>query len=98
VRETTELNRFSPFQSSATFCSPFCYFVFSIVIERKLSHWRFLLMGSVIKFYSFVIRLGLLLALSGQLKSCTLVMMGKAAQKTQQGIMSYSKLNCELWR
>ncbi len=47
-------------------------------------------MGAI-KFVSFVVRLGLGLALIGQLKFCTLVMMGKAAEKSQKGIMSYSK-------
>ena len=47
-------------------------------------------MGAV-KFVSFVVRLGFGLALIGQLKFCTLVMMGKAAEKSQKGIMSYSK-------
>ena len=45
----------------------------------------------IVKFISFVIRLGFLLAFAGQLKFCTLVMMGKAAEKSQKGIMSYSK-------
>jgi hypothetical protein len=45
----------------------------------------------IIKFVSFVVRLGLLLALVGQLKFCTLMMMGLASEKSQHGIMSYSK-------
>ena len=49
-------------------------------------------MGAV-KFVSFVVRLGFGLAMIGQLKYCTLVMMGKAAEKSQKGIMSYSKYN-----
>ncbi len=49
-------------------------------------------MGAV-KFVSFVARLGFGLAMIGQLKYCTLVMMGKAAEKSQKGIMSYSKYN-----
>ncbi len=52
----------------------------------------------LLRFYVFVIRLGLLLAFCGQLKSCTLVMMGLAAKKTDQGIMSYSKYTRELTR
>lgn len=47
-------------------------------------------MGAI-KFVSFVVRSGFALALIGQLKFCTLVMMGKAAEKSQKGIMSYSK-------
>jgi hypothetical protein len=55
-------------------------------------------MGTLLKFYVFVIRLALVLALAGQLKSCTQILMGKAAQKTQHGITSYSKFNRALWR
>ncbi|MFZ3231794.1 MAG: hypothetical protein WA160_16430 [Pseudobdellovibrio sp.] len=47
-------------------------------------------MGAI-KFVSFVVRFGFALALIGQLKFCTLVMMGKAAEKSQKRIMSYSK-------
>ncbi|MFZ3229032.1 MAG: hypothetical protein WA160_02415 [Pseudobdellovibrio sp.] len=47
-------------------------------------------MGAI-KLVSFVVRLGFGLALIGQLKYCTLVMTGKAAEKSQKGIMSYSK-------
>src|SRR4051812_14051572 len=54
-------------------------------------------MGSLIKFYAFVIRVAVLLALAGQLKSCTVIMMNHAAWKTQQGIMSYSNFNRALW-
>ena len=50
----------------------------------------------LVQFYIFVIRLGLLLALCGQLKSCTLVMMGLAVEKSKDGIMSYSKYTREL--
>ena len=45
----------------------------------------------IVKFVSFVVRLGLLLAICGQLKFCTLVMLGKASEKTQKGMISYSK-------
>lgn len=45
----------------------------------------------VIKLVSFIVRIGFVLAFAGQLKFCTLVMMGKAAEKSQKGIMSYSK-------
>ncbi len=48
-------------------------------------------MGFIVRFYSFVIRLALLLAIAGQLKTCTLIMMGLAAEKTERGIISYSK-------
>lgn len=45
----------------------------------------------IVKFVSFVVRLGFILAMAGQLKFCTLVMLGKAAVKSQKGIISYSK-------
>ncbi|MBC7742800.1 MAG: hypothetical protein H7061_11410 [Bdellovibrionaceae bacterium] len=47
----------------------------------------------IVKFVSFILRLGFILAFAGQLKFCTLVMMGKAAAKSQKGIMTYSKYN-----
>ncbi len=50
-------------------------------------------MGTVMRFYSWVIWLGVGLALCGQLKACTLTMMGLAAEKSQQGIISYSKFS-----
>ncbi len=46
---------------------------------------------AVAQFVSLIVRIGFVLALAGQLKFCTLVMMGKAAEKSQKGIMSYSK-------
>ncbi len=45
----------------------------------------------VIHFYSFVLRLALLLAFLGILKSCTLDMLGLAASKSDHGMISYSK-------
>ena len=45
----------------------------------------------ILQFVSFVVRIGFILAFAGQLKFCTLVMMGKAAAKSQKVIMSYSK-------
>ncbi len=50
------------------------------------------------RFISFTIRLGIGLALLGQLKSCTLTMMGLAAEKTERGIISYSKYSRSLTR
>jgi hypothetical protein len=52
----------------------------------------------LVRFYSSVIWIGIALALAGQLKSCTLTVMGLAAEKSQTGITSYSKFNRELWR
>ncbi len=48
-------------------------------------------MVSLIQFYSLVIRLAILLSFAGQLKTCTLTMMGLAATKSERGIISYSK-------
>lgn len=51
----------------------------------------------LVRFYSSVIWLGIALALAGQLKSCTLTMMGLSAEKSQVGITSYSKFTRMLW-
>ena len=45
----------------------------------------------VVRFVSLILRIGIALALMGQLKSCTLELMGLAAEKTERGIMSYSR-------
>ena len=50
----------------------------------------------VVRFVSFVVRIGLLLAFVGQLKFCTLMMLGKAATSSQKGIMSYSNYTRKL--
>jgi len=47
----------------------------------------------LVRFYSAVIWLGISLALMGQLKSCTLTMLGLAAEKSEVGIMSYGKFS-----
>lgn len=52
----------------------------------------------IAKLISFIIKLGLLLALIGQLKYCTLMMMGLASEKSQHGIMSYSKYTKQLFK
>lgn len=44
----------------------------------------------VVRFVSLILRIGVMLALMGQLKSCTLEIMGLAAEKSGRGIMSYS--------
>lgn len=46
---------------------------------------------ALIRFYSFVVWLGIALALASQLASCTRAMMGLAAEKHE--IMSYSKFS-----
>lgn len=45
----------------------------------------------LVRFYVWVIKVAIFLALAGQLKSCTLTMMGLAAEKSEKGIISYSK-------
>lgn len=52
----------------------------------------------LVRFLVWVVRLGIALALIGQLKSCTLEIMGLAAEKTGQGITSYSKYSRMLTR
>ncbi len=42
----------------------------------------------IVKFVSLIVRLGIFLALCGQLKGCSLELLGKSASKN--GIMSYS--------
>lgn len=54
-------------------------------------------MGQIVRFYSTVIWLGISLALMGQLKSCTLTMLGLAAGTSETGIMSYSKFTRSLY-
>ncbi len=43
----------------------------------------------LIRFFAFVVKLAILLALVGQLKSCTLQLLGLAATKSDQGMISY---------
>ncbi len=52
----------------------------------------------LVRFYAWVIKLAIALALIGQIKSCTMIMMGLAAEKSQKGIMSYSKFTRMLTR
>lgn len=46
-----------------------------------------------VRSYSTIIRLGIGLALIGQLKFCTANMMGLAAENYQRGIMPYSEFS-----
>ena len=50
----------------------------------------------LVRFYAAVIKLALLLAMIGQLKACTLELMGRAAAKHE--MMSYSKYTRALTR
>jgi hypothetical protein len=45
----------------------------------------------LVRFYALVIKIAIVLAVAGQLKSCTLELMGLAAEKSERGMMSYSK-------
>jgi hypothetical protein len=49
------------------------------------------------RFIAFVVKLAIALALIGQLKSCTLVMLGLAAGKTETGMTSYSAYTRKLF-
>jgi hypothetical protein len=46
---------------------------------------------ALVRFYALVIRVGIALAILGQLKSCTLMLMDLSAEKAQKGIISYSE-------
>jgi hypothetical protein len=50
----------------------------------------------LVRFYALVIKIGIGLAFMGMLKTCTLDMLGLAAAKSDQGIMSYSKYTRQL--
>ena len=52
---------------------------------------------SLIRFYVAVIKIAIFLALMGQLKACTLEVMGLAAEKTERGMISYSKYTSQLF-
>ena len=52
----------------------------------------------LVRFYAWVIKIAIVLALLGQLKTCTLILMGKAAEKSEKGIISYSKFTRLLTR
>ncbi|HMN68844.1 MAG TPA: hypothetical protein PKC28_09935 [Bdellovibrionales bacterium] len=52
----------------------------------------------LVRFYAWVIKVAILLALIGQLKACTLIMMGLAAEKSEKGIISYSRFTRLLTR
>ena len=45
----------------------------------------------IVRLYLIVIKLAMALALLGLLKSCTLDLLGLAANKTHYGLISYSK-------
>jgi hypothetical protein len=45
----------------------------------------------IVRFYALIIQIAILLAFAGQLKSCTLTLLGLAANKSATGMISYSK-------
>ena len=45
----------------------------------------------IIRFFAFVIKLAIALAFAGQIKSCTLEVLGLAAESSERGMISYSK-------
>lgn len=50
----------------------------------------------LVRFYATVMKLAMVLAMLGVLKTCTLQVLGMAAAKSQVGIMSYSKYSRKL--
>jgi hypothetical protein len=44
----------------------------------------------LVRFYSAIVKIALALAIVGQLKSCTLTLLGLAAEKSATGMISYS--------
>lgn len=52
----------------------------------------------IARFFAFVVKLAVLLALIGQLKTCTLIMLGLAVEKSEKGIISHSKFTRLLTR
>ncbi len=44
----------------------------------------------LVRFYALVVKIALALALAGQLKSCTLTLLGLAAEKSAIGMISYA--------
>ncbi len=50
----------------------------------------------LVRFYALIVKIAVVLAVLGLLKSCTLELMGLAAEKTNRGIMSYSKFSRQL--
>ena len=45
----------------------------------------------LVRFFALVVQIAVVLALIGELKSCTLELLDLAAQKSERGMMSYTK-------
>ena len=52
----------------------------------------------LVRFYSLVLQIAIALALCGEIKSCTLVMAGLAAESKSRKVMSYGKWTRELFK
>ena len=50
----------------------------------------------LVRFYAVMVSIAIVLAVLGLLKSCTLELMGLAAEKTDHCIMSYSRYSRQL--
>jgi hypothetical protein len=45
----------------------------------------------LVRFYALIVKIAIMLAMFGQLKSCTLEVLGLAAQKSERGMISYKQ-------
>ena len=45
----------------------------------------------LVRFFSAIVKIALMLAMMGSLKSCTLELLGLATAKSERGMISYSK-------
>ncbi len=45
----------------------------------------------LVRFYALIVKIAFILAVFGMLKSCTLEVMGLAAQRIERGMISYSR-------
>lgn len=97
-------NHFETFQNFATKLLPICYSKNSksevlnsrakVIAGAAITLGRFM---ELVRFYALIVKVALVLAMMGQLQSCTLELMGLAAAKSRTGLMSYSAFNKRLW-
>jgi hypothetical protein len=52
----------------------------------------------LVRFYAAIVKIAIVLAMLGLLKTCTLEMLGLAAHKSEQGMISYSRYTRMLTR
>ncbi len=50
----------------------------------------------LVRFYALIVKIAFVLAVLGMLKSCTLEVMGLAAQRIERGMISYSRYTHQL--